>query len=52
MMGKVVKANVGELEEEIREVFSRRLRNEMNGVVQEVAGNRSYLVRFQDGLEK
>ena len=45
-----MKAKVGELEEEIREGFLRRLRKEMTGVVQEVVGNRRYLVSFQDRL--
>ena len=52
MVGTVVKANVGEMEEDIREGFLRKLRKEMTGVVQEVVGKRRYLVRFQDGLEK
>ena len=52
MVGTDVKAKVGDLEEEIREGFSRRSRKEMTGVVQEVVGKRRYLVRFQDGLEK
>ena len=47
-----MKSKVGELEEEIREVFSRRLRKEMTGVVQEVVGKRRYSVSIQDGLEK
>ena len=51
-MGKVVKAKVGELEEDIRELFSRRLRKEMTGVVQEIVGKRRYSVRFQYGLDK
>ena len=34
MVGTVVEAKVGELEEEIREGFSRRFRKEMTGVVQ------------------
>ena len=48
MVGTVVKSKVGELEEEIREVFLRRLKKEMTGVVQEVVQERSYSVRFQD----
>ena len=52
MVGTVVKYQVGETEEDIREVFSRRLRKEMTGVVREVFGKRRYSVRFQDGLEK
>ena len=46
MVGMVVKAKVCELEEEIREGFLRRLRKDMNGVVQEVVGKRRYSVRF------
>ena len=52
MVGTVVKAKVGYMEEDIREVFSRKLRKEMTGVVQDVVGNIMYSVRFQDGLEK
>ena len=52
MVGMVVKAKVGELEEDIKEVFSRRLRKYMTGLVQEVVGKRRYSVSFQDGLEK
>ena len=52
MVGTVMKYKVGELEEDIREGFSRRLRKEITGVVQEVVGNRSYSMRFQDWLEK
>ena len=42
MVGTVVKIKVGELEEEFRERFLRRLRKEITGVVQEVVGNSSY----------
>ena len=52
MVGTVVKAKVGDMEEEIREVFLRRLRKEITGVVQEVVENRRYLVRLQYGLKK
>ena len=52
MVGTVVKAKLGELEEDIREGFSRRLRKEMTGVVHEVVRKRRYLEGFQDGLEK
>ena len=52
LVGTVVKAKVGEMEEDIREEFLRRLKKEMTGVVQEVVGKMRYLVRFQDGLEK
>ena len=47
-----MKAKVGDIEEEIREIFLRMLRKEMTGVVQEVVGKRRYSMRFQDGLEK
>ena len=40
------------MEEDIWEVFSRRLGKEMTGVVQDIVGNMMYSVRFQDGLEK
>ena len=52
IVGTVVKSNVGDLEEDIREGFSRRLWKEMTGMVQEVVGNRRYLLRFQYGLKK
>ena len=52
MVGMVVKAKVGDLEEDIRDEFSRRLRKEMTGVMQAVFGKRKYLVRFQNRLEK
>ena len=52
MVGKVVKSNVGELEEDTREGFSKRLRKNMAGVVQEIVGKRRYLEIFQDELEK
>ena len=49
MVGTVVKAKVGDLEEEVREGFLRRLRKELTGVVQEVSGKNRFLLRFQDG---
>ena len=52
MVGAVVKAKVGDMDDEIREGFPRRLRKDMTGVVQEVVGKRIYLVRLHDGLEK
>ena len=52
MVGAVVKAKVGDLEEDISEGFSRRLRKDMTGVVQEVVGKRSYSVRFKYDLNK
>ena len=47
-----MKAKLGDLEEDIRKVFLRRLRKEMTGMVQEVVGKRRYSVRLHDGLEK
>ena len=49
MVGMVVKAKIGELEEEVREGFSRRMRKELTGVVQLFSGKNILLVRFQDG---
>ena len=46
MVGTVVKAKIGELEEEIREGFSMMLRKEMTGMAQEVVGKRRYLLSF------
>ena len=51
MVGTVVKAKISELEEEVRVGRSRRMRNELTGVVQSVLGRRRFLVRFQDGCE-
>ena len=52
LVGVVAKAKVGELEDEVREGFSRRPKKDLNGVVQGVSGKRRFLVRFQDGCEK
>ena len=52
MVGTVVKAKVGELEEDIREGFLRKLRKLMSGVVREVVMKCRYSVRFHDRLEK
>ena len=46
LVGTDVKAKIGELEEEIREGFLRRLRKEMPGMAQEVVGKRRYLLSF------
>ena len=37
-----MKANVGDMEEEIREGFLRKLRKDIIGAVQEVVGKRRY----------
>ena len=47
--GTVVKAKIGELEEEVRAGNLRRMRKELTGVVQGVLGRRRFLVRFQNG---
>ena len=47
--GTVVNPNISELEEEVRAGNSRRMRKELNGVVQGVSGRRSLLVRFHNG---
>ena len=52
MVETVVKAKIGELEEEVRVGSSRRMRKELTGVVQGVLGRRRFLVRFQNGCEK
>ena len=49
--GEVVKAKIGELEEEVRAGFSIRMRNELTGVVQGISGKKRFLVRFQDGCK-
>ena len=49
MVGTVVKANIGELEEEVRVGRSRRTRKELTGVVKGVSGRRRFFVGFQNG---
>ena len=44
MVGTVVKAKIGELEEEVRVGSSRRTRKELTVVVQDVSGRRRFLV--------
>ena len=46
LVGVVVKSKVGELENEVREGFSRRLRKNFNGMVESVSGKRRLLVMF------
>ena len=50
--GTVTKAKIVDLEDEVRLVSSRRMRKELNGVVQGVSGRRRFLVRFQNWCEK
>ena len=52
MMGTVVKSNIGELEEEVREGSSISMRKELTGVLQGVSVKRRFLVRFKNGCEK
>ena len=52
MVETVVKATIGELEEEVRAGNSRRMSKELTGVVQGVSGRRRVLMRFQNGCEK
>ena len=51
MVGMVVKANIDELKEEVRELFSIRKRKELTGAVKRISGKKSLLVRFQDEYE-
>ena len=48
VVGAVVRAKIGELEEEVRAGSSRRMRKELTGVVQGVSGMR----RFNNGCKK
>ena len=52
VVGTVVKAKIGKLEEELRVGSSRRVRKELTGVVQGISGRRRFLVRFQNGCKK
>ena len=52
LVGMVMKAKVGDLGEEVREVFYRRLRKELTRMFQRVSGKKRFLVRFQYGCEK
>ena len=52
MVGTVVKAKTGELEEEARVGSARRMRKKLTGLVQAISGKRRFLVRFHDGCEK
>ena len=51
MVGAVNKANISELEEEVRSGFTRRVRKKLTGVVQGISGKKMLLVIFQDGCE-
>ena len=47
MVRTVNKSKIVELEEEVRSGFSRKIRKELNGVVQVISGKNRLLVRFQ-----
>ena len=49
VVGAVVKAKIGGLEEEVRAGFSRMMRKDFTGVFQGVYGKNMFEVRFQDG---
>ena len=52
MVGTAVKAKICELEEEVREGCSRRVKNQLTGVLQCVLGKKRVLERFQDGFKE
>ena len=52
VVGTVVKAKIGNLEEKVRVGSSRRMRKELTGVVQGVSGRRRFLVRFHNWCKK
>ena len=51
-VGYVVKAKVGDIEENTREGRSRRIRKDVAGCVQAVVGKNIFLIRFTDGQNK
>ena len=51
-VGSVVKAKVGDMEENIREGRTRRIRKEMVGYLQSMVGNNRFLFQFKDGKNK
>ena len=52
VVGKVVKENLGKLEEDIREIFSRQLIKYLTGVTGRLIRMKRYLVRFEYGFKK
>ena len=50
-MGTVVKAKIGELEEEVRAGISRRMSKKLTGVLQGFSWKKILLVSFQDGCK-
>ena len=51
-VGKVVKAKIVELEEEVRADSSRSMRKEFTGLVKGFPVRRRLFVRFQNGFKK
>ena len=51
-MRSVVKSNVGELDNITRGVRRRRMRRDVVGCVQAVAGKKKFLVKFEVGQNK
>ena len=51
-MGTVAREKVGELEDEVRELFSRHMRKDLTVLVESVSGKRELLVIFQYGCDK
>ena len=51
-MRSVVKSNVGELDNITRGVRRRRMRRDVVGCVQAVAGKKKFLVKFEDEQNK
>ena len=47
-----MKANVGDLEEDVRKLLTRNMRKELTGVVEEVSGNKRLMKTFQYGFNK
>ena len=52
VVGSVVTAKVGEMENNKREGRIRRTRNEVVGCVKAVVGNKNYQIQFEDGHAK
>ena len=52
MMGIVAKAKVGDMEEDVREVFRILLWKELTGGLEGVFDNKRFMLIFQDGFGK
>ena len=51
-VGSLIKAKVGNMEENTREGRSRMTRKEVVGCVQSVMGKKKFLVQFEDGKKR